>query len=129
MPARGGQPRTVSSLCPPQGLLATLRLVLDAHDRTSSATTSVAVRTLLELLAVLATGAEAGYPLVDPASANAAGLATRVAACVGGALLALQRLMLHDEDGGDDDEAHKAVAETACQFLCQIAARVTQCVA
>ncbi|XP_034240252.1 uncharacterized protein LOC117644747 [Thrips palmi] len=110
-----------SNLCPPQGLLSTLRLVLDA--RCASPPTTLCVANMLySLLCVVSVGGEPGDPT---------GLAVTIASCVRAVSSALQGL-LHpgDNQGGDqgdglDEEERNSTAEWACGILSAIAARIT----
>lgn len=114
----------LSNLCPPQGLLSTLRLVLDARC-TSPSTILSAARMLCSLLGLVSVGGEPGDPMA---------LAVSIATCVRLASSSLQRMLLQDGvQGGDqadlldalEEDERKRVAEEACESLCVLASRVT----
>lgn len=119
----------MSGLCPPLGLLSTLRLLVSEPRSgprpeaapTCTATALSAALLLRDVLQLMVVGAEPG----DPRS-----LADQVAACVRACLQRLVHIAGQendDEEEDEEDDVNKRVdSEQACELICQIAACITR---
>ena len=118
-------PRSMSSLCPPLGLLSTLRQVVSApaSASTSPANTLCAAETLRDVLQLVVVGAEPGDPVV---------LAERMAACARACLQRLVDIVVDEREEEDDDEVEEegraadTVAVQACELICQLVACIAR---